>query len=147
MALLRTGDYGRCVYKMDNDVADHQSVILRMEDGVTVSFTVSAFNDIQDREINIMGTKGQIWGSFCSRKIHVGIYGKEPYEIDLAALYPETGGHGGGDTRMVRDVLRLFRGDEFDRSSITSIERSVESHLVAFAAEESRRRGGVLIEL
>lgn len=147
MELLRTGNYGRCVYKMDNDVADHQSVILRMEDGVTISFTVSAFNEIQDREISVMGTKGRIWGSFHERKLHVGIYGKEPYEIDLADLYPETSGHGGGDTRMVRDVIRLFRGDEFDRSSITSIDRSVESHLVAFAAEESRRKGGELIRL
>ena len=147
MELLRTGDYGRCVYKMDNDVADHQSVTLRMEDGVTVSFTVSAFNAIQDREINIMGTKGQIWGSFRTKKFQVGIYGQEPYEVDLTALYPETGGHGGGDAGLVRDAIRLFRGDEFDQSSITSIDRSVESHLVAFAAEESRRLGGALIEL
>ena len=147
MEILRTGDYGRCVYQMDNDVADHQSVLLRMEDGVTISFTVSAFNHIQNREIHVMGTKGHIWGDFRSKKLHVVLYGEEPYEIDLAPLFPEVTGHGGGDTRMVYDVIRLFRGDDFDQSGITSIDRSVESHLVAFAAEESRRRGGELVQM
>ena len=139
---LKTSNYGRCVYKMDNDVCDHQVVALQLEDGVTASFTVSAFNNKQDREIHVMGTKGNIWGSFKDRKIYVGIYGQETQEIDLAPMYPVTTGHGGGDGGLIADAIRFYRGDDFDQSGITSIDRSVESHLVAFAAEKSRAMGG-----
>lgn len=142
MEILRTSNYGRCVYKMDNDVVDHQTLSVLMEDGVTASFTVSGFNHKQDRHINIMGTKGHIWGDFRDKKLHVGIYGQEPYEIDLEPLCTDFTGHGGGDARMIYDVIRVMRGDDFDTSSITSIDRSVESHELAFAAEASRLAEG-----
>lgn len=142
MEILRTSNYGRCVYQMDNDVVDHQVLSVQMEDDVTASFTVSGFNHKQDRQIHIMGTKGHIWGNFRDKKLHVGIFGQEPYEIDLEPLCTDFTGHGGGDARMIYDVIRLMRGDDFDTSAITSIDRSVESHELAFAAEESRVRFG-----
>lgn len=141
MELMRTTDYGRCVYKMDNDVVDHQSLAILMEDGVTASFTVSGFNHEQDRSIHVMGTKGNIWGNFRAKEVHVAVYGQEPYVIDVSHLWDNTG-HGGGDGRMMYDVIRYMRGDDFDTSSITSINRSVESHELAFAAEASRVAGG-----
>ena len=147
LQVLKTTNYGRCVYKMDNDVVDHQSLAIQLEDGVTVSFTMSGFNHHQDREINIMGTKGNIWGSFRDNKLYVGVFGKDTYEIDVSKLCDDFTGHGGGDARMVDDLICLIRGDEFDDSSITSIERSLESHELAFAAEASRVRGGELIRM
>lgn len=147
LEVLKTSNYGRCVYQMDNDVVDHQSLSIQFEGGATASFTMSGFSHHQDREIHVMGTKGHLWGSFRDKKIHVGIFGQEPYEIDVEALCDDFSGHGGGDARMVYDVIRLIRGDEFDTSSITSIERSVESHELAFAAEASRVRGGELIRM
>ncbi len=140
---LEKTNYGRCVYKMDNDVPDHQSLSVLLEDGVTASFTVSAFNHHQDRNIHIMGTKGHLWGDFRSNIIHVGIYGQEVYDIDVSKLCDDFTGHGGGDARLVKDVIRLMRGEDFDRSAITSIDRSVESHELAFAAEASRLQGGM----
>jgi len=145
MEILRTTNYGRCVYKMDNDVADHQSVLLQLEDDVTVSFTVSAFNTRQDREISVMGTKGHIWGSFKDRKLHIEVFGEEPRIFDVAPLYPVSTGHGGGDGGIIEDAISFFSGEEFDMTSITSIHRSVESHMVAFAAEESRLKGGAQV--
>jgi hypothetical protein len=48
----------------------------------------------------------------------------------------------------VRDVLKFYRGDkDFDPSAITLIDRSVESHFMAFAAEESRVAGGELVKM
>ncbi|MEG2857050.1 MAG: gfo/Idh/MocA family oxidoreductase, partial [Clostridia bacterium] len=35
---LKTGPYGRCVYHCDNNVVDHQSVNMRMDNNMTVSF-------------------------------------------------------------------------------------------------------------
>ena len=49
IAALRAGenaygcDYGRCVYRMNNDVVDHQVVTMQLADDVTVSFTMTAF--------------------------------------------------------------------------------------------------------
>ena len=41
---IRTTQYGKCVYKCDNDVVDHQTVNLLFEDDITVTFTMNAFN-------------------------------------------------------------------------------------------------------
>ena len=52
----------------------------------------------------------------------------------------EQQGHGGGDYRLVRDFLTAV--DRRDPSLLTSsLEASVESHLIGFACEESRRMG------
>ena len=53
------------------------------------------------------------------------------------------GGHGGGDSGLVRDwVQALSRRDE---SLLTStLAASMESHLIGFTAEESRHEGGTL---
>lgn len=53
---------------------------------------------------------------------------------------------GEGDAGLIYDVIRVARGDRFDQSSVTLLDRSVESHLVTFAAEESRLRGGEVID-
>ena len=145
---LRTTDYGRCVYKMDNDVVDHQTVQLLLEDGVTVTFQMNGFNNKQSRTIRLYGTEGELWGDMKELDLHWRRYREEQHDVDFESVKGATvGGHGGGDTRMIYDVIRLFRGDDFDTSSITSIDRSVESHYVAFAAEESRVKGGELVSM
>ena len=63
----------------------------------------------------------------------------------LNASCEDFSGHGGGDAGMIHDVIRLYRGDDFDTSSITYLENSVESHYMAFAAEKSRLAGGELV--
>ena len=40
-----------------------------------------------------------------------------------------------------------MRGDDFDTASMTTIDRSAESHYLAFAAEQSRLLGGVPVVL
>ena len=56
---LRTTQYGKCVFKCDNDVVDHQTVNMIFEDDITVTFTMNAFNK-GGRFIHIMGTKGEL---------------------------------------------------------------------------------------
>jgi len=145
---LKTADYGRCVYKMDNSVVDHQVVSMLLENNITVTFQMTAFNNVGGRYLRVMGTEGEIWGEFGGDYLlHYRRFGEEEHVMDVKAMSVDTTGHGGGDARLVTDIVRLLRGDEFDTSSITTIDRSVESHYMAFAAEASRQKEGQLIRL
>ena len=144
---LRDTDYGRCVYKMDNDVVDHQTVNMLLEDGVTCSFQMMGFTNKQTRTLRIMGTQGEIWGDFHTKKLYWQRFNEELHEIDLQTLTTDFAGHGGGDGRLIYDVIRLYRGDDFDTSAITFLDRSTESHYMAFAAEASRVAGGTLVDM
>lgn len=147
LQVLRDTDYGRCVFRMDNDVVDHQTVNMLMEDDVTVTFQMNAFTNVQTRDIRVMGSAGELWGNFKRKELYFQRWGEEPVKIDLFALCQDFTGHGGGDAGIIQDMIRLYRGEEFDTSSITYLEDSVESHYMAFAAEQSRVAGGVLVEM
>lgn len=144
-AALESGPYGRCVYACDNDVVDHQVVNLLLEDDVTVTFTMCAFTAQGGREIHIMGTKGDLYGDMARRRIEVHPFGGDVQTIDVAI--EDNMGHGGGDEGIVRDLLSLLRGEEADMTRLTTLSRSVESHLVCMAAEESRMERGKAIAL
>ena len=147
LAALKDGPYGRCVYHCDNDVVDHQVVNLELEDGATVNFTMTAFTAHGGRTLRVGGTMGELYCDMKANTIRVMPYGKEDEVIDVRKLASDFSGHGGGDARMVREFVDLVRGETGISSTMTSIDRSVESHLVALAAEESRLHGGEMIEL
>ncbi len=147
MEALRTGPYGRCVYRCDNDVVDHQVVNLELEGGATVNFTMTAFTAHGGRTMRVGGTMGELYCDMKAEEIRVMRYGQEDEIIDVRKLANDFSGHGGGDTRLVREFLELMRGEIGISGTLTSIERSVESHLVALAAEESRREHGKAIVL
>ena len=62
MRALAETDYGRCVYRMDNDVVDHQVVNLDFDGGVTATLMVSAFTAQNTRTIHVMGSHGELRG-------------------------------------------------------------------------------------
>ena len=134
---LKTGPYGRCAYKCDNNVCDHQVTIMEFEKGITATFNLSAFTELQNRTLKIMGTKGEIRGVDTLNQIEVRLFGEKDYKI----IEPEVvkGGHGGGDTGIMDDFVSLLRGKE--GKALTSADISVESHVMAFAAEHSRTTG------
>lgn len=156
LAALRAGenaygcDYGRCVYRMNNDVVDHQVVTMQLADDVTVSFTMTAFTATGGRCIRLMGTMGEIYADMERNVIRVQKYGQvgaEPAEeIDVTKLTSDFSGHGGGDVRMVADFLDLLEGRGMSEA-LTTISRSVESHYACLAAEASRLQGGQVIAL
>lgn len=148
LEILRTTRYGKCVFKQDNDVVDHQTINMLLEDGVTVTFSMTGFHSRTNRTISIGGTEGEIWGDIASKKIYWQRYGKERQVIDVSDEVAANGsGHDGGDRGLMEEVVRFFGDPECKSTSITTLERSTESHYVAFAAEESRLNGGKPIQM
>lgn len=143
---LEEGPYGKCVFNNDNNVVDHQVVNLNLEDGATIGFTMSAFTSRPGRTMLIMGIKGNIEASMEENIINVEIFGKPAEVIDVKKLTDDFFGHGGGDGRMISSLIKYIRTGEV-APGITTIDRSVESHYVAMAAEKSRTECGKVVDM
>ena len=142
---IRTGAYGRCVYHCDNDVCDHQVSILRFENGVTATFNLSGFTNRMMRTIKIMGEDGEIRANEDENVIEVTRFtstGAEKAETEFIRPAESTSGHSGGDSGIMDDFLDIMQGKELE--SVTDIHESVESHMMACAAEEARLTGTVI---
>ncbi len=136
---LAEGPYGRCVYHCDNDVVDHQVVNMEFANQVTAAFTMCAFTDDVSRTIKLMGTRGEIRGVVNRDRSEIEILTFFPKSHELTTLQSKGGpqGHGGGDFGVMRHFVRLLQEDT-KHSELTSAATSVQSHLMAFAAEQSR---------
>ena len=137
---LKTTNYGRCVFRCENDQCDHYVAIMKFEGGATASFTMDAFTPWGGRRTRIMGTKGFIEGDMKTftfydfRSGHKSVWDQKVSEI---AEYKGSG-HGGGDHLLARDFVRaVAAGDEKLLSS--TIDVSIESHVMGFMAEKSRK--------
>lgn len=137
---VENGAYGRCVYECDNDVVDHQSTILEFENGVTVYFNLCAFTNKTYRNLKIMGTKGEIIGNDAENKIEIQLFDSNEKKV----IEPKTvaGGHGGGDTGIMEDFVSLINSGK--NEALTSASVSVQSHMMAFAAEKSRLQNKIV---
>ncbi|MEC0173659.1 Gfo/Idh/MocA family oxidoreductase [Paenibacillus favisporus] len=140
---LQEGPYGRCVYHCDNDVVDHQVVNLEFEGGITAAFTMSAFTRDVSRTIKLMGTTGEIRGAMEKNEIEIIHFGSGKVERITFGDMGGHVGHGGGDMKLMSDFLKLVRADA-KAQGLTSADHSVQSHLMAFAAEESRIAGEII---
>lgn len=142
---LEEGPYGRCVYHCDNDVVDHQVVNIEFANQVTAAFTMCAFTNDVSRTLKLMGTGGEIRGIVDREKSEIEVVEFSTQTRKRINLQSEGGaqGHGGGDFGIVRNFVRLIQ-DERQQQSLTSAALSVQSHLMAFAAEESRLTKGVI---
>ena len=132
---LRYGLYGRCVYRCDNDVVDHQIVSMEMESEVTINFSMDVFTVKDNRETHICLTEGEIDGDETRLKVCRFRGAKEEvYDFSDLAHQPF---HAGADLNIVADFIDAIQ--ENRRNVVTSIEQSVESHRICFEAERSRK--------
>ena len=137
---LEEGPYGKCVFHNDNDVVDHQVASLLFENGTTVAFTMCAFSDACDRTVKFMGTRGEIRASMDNNVIEVTQFGAG-VRTGTTAVYtvkPGSTGHSGGDEGIMEEFVSILKGE---RENTNTIAQSVHSHVMAFAAEESRLTG------
>lgn len=129
---LKNSNYGKCVYKSDNDQLDVQSLLLKYKNGISAHFTLTAFSEEMTRKINIFGTHGEIIGN-----LDKGIIEVRPFLSDNQTIEIEyKGGHAGGDEKLIDAFEQfLYKEQKGNKSNLTS---ALESHFVALAAEKSR---------
>lgn len=148
-SLKTDNPYGRCVWKCDNDVVDHQTVIIEFANGATASHNMLCATARATRTIHIAGERGEIEGDLESGWIRLrtcdpsaeSFFREEEIAIEHGTEGPA--GHGGGDLRLVEDFVRVLRGDQSSHGA-TRIEDSLTGHLIAFKAEEARRTNNVI---
>lgn len=139
---LKEGPYGRCIFKCDNDVVDHQVTTYRFPDGSTGTLTLHGVSDLEGRELRIFGTKGAIRG-------HFRYNGEEITVTDFRYCKTRTvyraglsmGGHGGGDFGLMESFVRVMRGEVPPAEGGADVENAMEAHYMALAAEEARESG------
>jgi predicted dehydrogenase len=135
---LKEGPYGRCVYRSDNDVVDHQVVQMELASGTSVTLTMHGHSAIEERRTAIHGARGSLHARIgiasSSIEVHDHVRGtRQQHDTTGARL----DGHGGGDFGLVAAFVdALQRGDHDEHG-----EEALESHLLAFAAEQARTTG------
>ena len=144
--------YGRCIWKCDNDVVDHQSVMIEFADGATATHNLVGGTSRPCRTVHLLGTTGEILGCLEDEEITVRHpdprpgreYKEERLKLgDLGDTTGAFGGHGGGDLGLVSDFVRFLRGGA-PSLSCTTLDDSLYGHLVGFAADQARREGTIV---
>lgn len=131
MDYLRNTNYGKCVYQMDNDQPDHYTTNILFEGGITASFSMEAFTSYEGRRTRVMGSMGDIVGDMTG-------FIMTDFRTGKTTEWKEsTDGHGGGDWRLVADWIQAVSKQDPSLLSST-IDASIESHVMGFAAEKSR---------
>lgn len=136
-SLKTDSPFGRCVWRCDNDVVDHQSVIVEFADGCVANHTLVTGTAKPCRTMHLVGTTGEIEGTmedggFVLR--YPDARAEHEYEEVPADLNVSMDMHGGGDLRLVEDFLRVVRGEQPSLST-TQLADSINGHLIGFAAD------------
>lgn len=142
-AALKSGPYGRCVFRCDNNVVDHQTVTAMFENDVTATFNVTAFTKNMGRITKLHFSEGEL-----IYEEEKGMVIEKPFAGEDVVHQNDINdnlGHGGGDYGILNTLYNVLTKDEAEAD--TSLENSIESHLMAIAAEDSRVNGGKVVFL
>jgi Oxidoreductase family, NAD-binding Rossmann fold/Oxidoreductase family, C-terminal alpha/beta domain len=132
MEYLKNSNFGRCVYRMDNDQPDHYTANILFDKDITAAFSMEAFTSYDGRRTRVMGSMGDIVGDMTS-------FTHTDFRTGKSTTWKqESDGHGGGDWRLAADWVQAVA--QHNPALLTStIDASIESHLMGFAAEKSRK--------
>ena len=141
---LENGPYGRCVYRCDNDVVDHQTVNMEMEDGTSVVLVMHGHSHQEGRTMRYDGTRATLFGSYNPTGHEIQIHDHLTGQVEV--IRPPVGpiggtGHGGADAELMAGFVHALRDPA---CALTTARDSLESHLLAFAAEEARVSGTIV---
>ena len=145
--------FGECQWNFDRgDNVAQQTMIVNFKNGALGTFSMIGGAAKSERNIHIIGTKGEIKGCFESSKYVIRKmtpsanydgYTEEEFDLDIGGdMIGASGSHGGGDENLVLDFVDYINGHE-PSVSCTTLEDSVISHHTVFCAEIARKNGTV----
>ncbi|MFN2302733.1 MAG: Gfo/Idh/MocA family protein, partial [Anaerolineales bacterium] len=138
MQALQNGPYGRCVYYCDNTVVDHQVVEMVFESGITATLTMHGHSHEEGRTLRMDGSRATLLGKFSYSQSWIEVHDHTSSKIErftFPSAVDQTAGHGGGDAGLMAGFVAALQDE---RIELTSARDALESHLLAFAAEEAR---------
>ena len=139
LKMIETSPYGRCVYACGNDSVDHQTVLMEYEGGLTIILEMESYSQRRNRVTHFYGTRGEIVAD--EHQIEI-----KPFLGDSTTIIPaQTGHHGGGDREIMTEFVKLVRDASPERFT-KILDAALESHRIAFLAEESRYTGKTILE-
>lgn len=135
---LETTNYGRCVYRMDNDAVDNQVVSFVFEDGGSGTLTMHGHSAEEGRTIRIDGSKATLCGAFNanSQELRLEHHGSAYDGGEIVPLLESNtagGRHGGGDDGLTAAFIHAVHNQHLE-----PISSFLESHFLAFAIEQAR---------
>jgi predicted dehydrogenase len=133
----------RCVFGTHKDIVDNQVVAFELDNEVRGSFTLSVQNPQRtERRITIIGDLGRLDGVLEDGAFGVEFVDPEQPPLNWSANGSDSGGHQGGDRRMMRSFLDACLGRSPSESGTP--EEIMAGLMFAVAAEEARRSDGVV---
>ena len=146
----------RCVFRPDIDIEDTMNVIVKYDTGVTLSYSLNAFNAWEGYHIAFNGTKGRIEhgiqekvsvsgdgsvpGAIKPGGTHIRVYPMRAPAYEVPLWSEGEGGHGGGDKVMLDDLfLPERKGDKYLRAA--DQRGGAYSILTGIAANHAMRTG------
>ena len=127
-------------------MVDHQTVSMEFEGGTTVNFIMHGHSYHSSRTMRYDGTLATLTGRIIQEP-EIVIYDHAPCQGEPSErIVPAArGSHSGGDEAMLNAFVDAIRGE--GPALINSVDESLEGHMMAFAAEESRLNKGAVIEM
>ena len=101
---------------------------------------MTAFSKEIYRDLKVHGTKAELVGVVEKNSIEIRYFGGETEKITVDISAANVGGHMGGDYFMMNSLYRALNGEVAE--GVTFLDVSIDSHLMSFAAEESRMNNG-----
>jgi predicted dehydrogenase len=146
----------RCVFRPEIDIEDTMNVIVGYTNGVTMSYSLNAFNAWEGYQIAFNGTKGRLEHGIVEQLARAfgqdSSHGDAEQDREYTRIIPlrgapepqeiwrGVGGHGGGDKVMLDDIF--LADPPADKYLRNSDERGgAASILVGIAANECFRTG------
>lgn len=133
MEAINNGPYGICVWKGENDVVDHQVVMMEFEGGATATCTLTGYSATNGRRIRLQGTKGELLFDEAAGTISLKEFSGEINEVITlpasTSYHPED-----------QDIANEWLASVLSSAAVTvDAAEALRTHAVVFAAEVSRK--------